>query len=138
LAKKNRPLQHNCPPGKLLSRSIVEWRTGLKLLAQATRISTPHPDNCRVLQLSDFVKQEILARLHRVLLFFILRAGLRLRSQFLNGNYSEACPPFSLQVNCYLTGGRVVLATIEKAFIFELHSPQLLIPENFLNTIGNK
>jgi hypothetical protein len=41
---------------------------------------------------------------------------------------------FSIQVNCYLTGGRVVPATIEKAFIFEMHSPQLLIPENDLDT----
>ena len=70
--KKNRPLQHNCPPGKLLWRSIVEWRTGLKLLAQATRISTPHPNEYFV-----WVRQTRNSR-------------SRLRSQFLNGNYADA------------------------------------------------
>jgi len=88
--KKNRPLQHNC----------------LKLLAQATRISTPHPDNCRVLLLSEFVKQEILAYAfaHNFLTAIMLR--------------------------------RVVPAAIEKAFVFKLHSPQLLILKNDLDNIG--
>ena len=99
---------------KIARCSIIAWNCSLRLREFQLLTQTNNS--------FGFVKQEILARLRRVFKFSIFRAGSRLRSQFLNGNYADACPPFSLQMNCYLTGGRVVPSTFGKVFNIDLFS----------------